>query len=132
MRAHLTTLALVLTLAGCFTGPSAESFRPARSPRGVTVELRLASQRLRGELLEVRDTAFVVSRTAGIALVRFRDVRSASFQQMSLRYEGRRAPSAALLQQMRRVSRFPSGLPPEGWRTLLAAARQDTFQLYPR
>lgn len=123
--------AALLLLAGCMTGPGANDFEPARSPRGVEVRLRTRGPQVRGDLLEVRDSAFVVlqPRGQGVLLVPFRAVRGATFRQMKLAYVGGR-PGPTTREQMRRVSRFPQGLPPAQMDRLLAAYRQPALRVH--
>jgi hypothetical protein len=127
----LLLLALALACAGCTTGPSAEQFRPAVSPRGVSVQLQLRARRadVSGELLEVRTTGFVVLAASKVVLVPFGEVRGAKFAQMRLGYVGG-TPGASTFEAMRRVSRFPGGLPPEQMARLLASLGQTELRAF--
>ena len=128
---HRLVAALLLALhAGCVTGPGAGGFGPARSPRGIDVQLRVRRSDLRGELLEVRDSALVLLETPGEGvLVPFREIRRATFRQMRLAYDGG-VPSRTAREAMRRVSRFPQGLPPAQLERLLASRGQRALRLY--
>ena len=50
----------LLLLAGCRLGPQAKDFKPANEAGGVTATVRMPSQTVTGELLEVRDSAIVL------------------------------------------------------------------------
>jgi len=117
-------LAIALLVAACFTGPHAESFRPATSPQGVELSLRLRRASVRGELLEVRDTALLVMQRTQITLVPLRAVRAVWARGYALPYRDGPATPAALA-RLRAVSRYPTGLSDEALRQLLAHAGQS-------
>jgi hypothetical protein len=144
MRTHrsLSIAALALAaplLAGCPTGPSAGSYAVAHSPRGVATELRVGGENIAGELLELRDTAFVVlaptrARAAAgtgattpagreVVLVPFRVVRRGRFAQVDEPYVGGR-PGAKTFALLQHLSRFPRGLSAENMARLLASLGQ--------
>ena len=131
MRPYPLLVALVLLCAGCMTGPSAEKFRPAVSPRGVAVQLRARGGDVSGELLEVRTTGFVVLARNEAVLVPFGSVRGAKFAQMRIGYRGAR-PFVSTFEAMRRVSRYPQGLPPEQMARLLESLGQRELRVYGR
>lgn len=117
---------LIGALGACFTGPSARTFPPARDPGGIAADLRLELRqgRLRGELLEVQDSALVVLRDDSlVTIVPIRAIRSGSFAKPGLLiangYISRRGR-----ERLRLVSRFPAGLTPELRARLLAAYGQ--------
>jgi hypothetical protein len=120
MRCSVCTLVAVLALAGCRTGPRLENFPPANSPAGVATTLGVGRQRIKGELLEVNDSGFVVRQTPQITFVPFTVVREAKFAgigAMSLR-----SPEAMVT--LRHASRFPAGIPPAVLPRLLEEAGQ--------
>jgi hypothetical protein len=123
-----------ISLAACYTGPSAQDFAPAISPHGVWTILMLdrASTTLAGELLEVRDSGLVVDQRPGIALVRFRSIRTVWYAKFSPANVSiaRRAPSAAAIAELRLVSRFPTGVPAVVLNAMLLKADQRELKVY--
>ena len=117
-------MAAAFTLAACYTGPSAKKFRPATTPRGVDARIELHQRSLSGELLEVRDTAFVLYDNAGtgLVLVPFSAVHDARFDALGS-YSGG-VPDAEWSVKLRQVSRYPYGMSPSVLQALLANAHQ--------
>ena len=117
-------MAAAFTLAGCYTGPSTKDFRPATTPRGVGARIELHHRSLSGELLEVRDTAFVLYDDAGTGLVLlpFSAVAGARFDEIGS-YSGG-TPDAEWSVKLRQVSRYPYGMSPSVLQALLANAHQ--------
>jgi hypothetical protein len=114
-------------LAACHSGPSVESFAPARGPYGIEVDLRVAREHILGELLEVQDSALLVRRGAQLLLVPLRVIKSGSFDTRGVLISGGRA-DPKVLEQLRLVSRFPAGLTPELRARLLAAYGQTEIE----
>ena len=108
-------LLLACTLA-CPVGTSVHHFEPAGSAHGVQADLRVGkhSTRVRGELLEVRDTALMLLRDGKrVTVVPIRLIRVGSFAKVDIQMmEGVRF-SPADRDQLRLFSRFPGGLTPE-------------------
>jgi len=143
VRAHRSIAIAALGLAacvaaGCSTGPSVASYRAAHSPRGVATELRVGRETIAGELLELRDTAFVVlvppsarttttgaamTATGEVVLVPFRAARGGRFTQVDTHYSGGR-PDADTFVLLQRLGRFPRGLSAENMARLLASLGQ--------
>ncbi len=121
-------LPLVGALWACPMGPSAGSFRPAHSPRGViaTVKFEHSKGQLRGELLELRDSTLLLLRdTARVVVVQMRAIRSASFRNLgTVISHGEMYDSDR--ERLRLMSRFPDGLRPEIAAQLLSAYGQTT------
>jgi hypothetical protein len=107
----------------CFTGPSAHSFTPAVTGHGVDGQLQLRNRTVKGELLELRDTAYVLATDEGILLVPFPAVRRAKFE--SFGSFGGGVPDSEWRERLHLASRFPRGIPESALTTLLAEARQS-------
>ena len=111
------------SLGGCFTGPSAQRFQPAVTPHGAQVKLAIGNSTLVGELVEVRDSAFVISSSDSIWVVDFASIRRARFPAFSVAYGGG-VPTREAGDRLRMVSRFPAGMPAGVMERLLAASGQ--------
>ena len=107
---HVLIGAATVVAAGCFTGPSASSYAPAHSPAGAQVKLKLTKGSMRGELLEVRDSALVVWNGCHMSVVLFGAIEAASFDGPDTYYDGGHPERESLL-LMRMLSRFPGGMP---------------------
>lgn len=116
---------VILSLGGCFVGPSVGGFPPAQGPEGIAADLHLKDARVRGELLEVQDTAIVVLREQRVVFVPLEAIDYGTFRQRgTLIVDGRFFDEAAAA-KLRLVSRFPAGLSPERRAALLAAYGQS-------
>lgn len=115
--------AAMLLLAGCRLGPQAKDFRPANEPGGVTATVRMPSQTLTGELLEVRDSAIVVL-GAQVVLVPDRAIERATFADTRLEIYRGYPLTAANRAQLRMLGRYPYGIPAEALSKLLASRNQ--------
>ena len=119
---------LLMAVTACYTGPSAKSFAPARSPRGIAADLRIERTRkhVQGELLEVQDTALLVLRDDDpprVTIVPIRAIRAGFFPRYGmLIVQSSVEPQDR--ERLRLVSRFPAGLTPELQARLLAAYGQ--------
>ena len=107
---HVLIGVATVVVAACYTGPSAASYAPAHDPAGARVKLKLTKGSMRGELLEVRDSALVVWNGCHMSLVLFSAIEEASFGGPDTYYEGGRPARESLL-LMRMLSRFPGGMP---------------------
>lgn len=126
---HVLVLSLLLGSAGvsaCFTGPSAAGFPPAITPHGVASRIRLRRSVVRGELLEVRDTAYVVLGDDALLLLPFDAIGNADFDGV-LSVAG--APGSAASERLRLVSRYPQGMSPRVLESLLAAVHQSELRV---
>jgi hypothetical protein len=119
----LLAAAVVAALGGCHTGPSTRSFQPAATPHGARVTLGIGNSTLAGELVEVRDSALVVSSSDSIWVVDFSSIRRARFPGFFVAYGGG-VPTREAADRMRMVSRFPAGMPAGVMERLLAASGQ--------
>lgn len=115
-------------LAGCATGPSASGFTPAISGHGVESRLYIGRrQEVRGELVELRDTAYVVINDDGLLLVPFSIVDGATFSDIG-GYNGG-APGGEWRERLRLVSRFPHGIPDPAFAALLSSTGQTQLRV---
>lgn len=119
-------LSLLAALWACPVGPSARSFPPAHSARGViaTIKFERAKGELVGELLEVRDSTLLLLRNlARVVVVPISAIHSATFTDVGSVidrgqiYDSDRA-------RLRLMSRFPDGIRPEAEAKLLSAHGQ--------
>jgi len=120
---RVARLLLVAVVAlGCYTSTDPNRFAPAIGPHGVMGALALSNTRVGVELLELRDSSYVVLVRNRVAIVPFRAVSAWRFDQIA---NWRYAPPAGLLrEQLTSASRFPYGMPPTALAELLAAAGQ--------
>jgi hypothetical protein len=125
--ALLHLLLLLLIAPGCYTSPPPERIAAATSPRGVTGEISVTRRpRVRVELLEVRDSAYVVLVNERVAVVPFRVVSGARFAQLgSYVAQPFSPPAPSVRETLRTMSRFPQGIPPGALAQLLAVAGQQ-------
>ncbi len=139
MRRSFLVSAMIFSCAACHLGMRVREFEPAWAPEGVGAAAlvewgtpRGPAPDVRGELLEVREDGLLllVPRPAGttkrVVLLPFGLIRQAQFTRMGASCELRdgRAPTDAVRERLRRVSRFPQGLSPELLRVLLEACDQ--------
>lgn len=123
-RLWLTFLA---ALVGCFTGPAASHFTPAITGHGADSRLYIGRRtEIRGELVELRDTAYVVINETGLLLIPFSVVDAASFPGLG-GYSGG-APGGEWRERLRLVSRFPRGIPDEAFAALLSSRGQTELR----
>lgn len=122
-RLGLALGAVVFVGACHFTGPSAGSFTPAVSGHGVNTQLRLGGRRIEGELLQIRDTAYVLMAVEGILIVPFAAVDKAQFE--NLGSIGRGAPDPEWRDRLQLASRFPDGMSDDALEQLLACTKQS-------
>lgn len=129
MIRSLVVAALLGAIGACYHGPSAETFELAQWPDGVAVDLRLSKSRVRvrGELLELQDSALIVLSRSQIVRVPIGSIRQGVFQERGILIENGRISERART-QMRLLSRFPAGLTPELRARLFAAYGQTDFQ----
>lgn len=130
MKAAL--IAVLALGAACLPyGPTTEKFAPAQTPHGIESDVLLKGSdrvRIRGELLEVRQAAILVLRDGTrVTLVPFVAIRTATFGDLGATIGGGQV-SRSDREQLRLVSRFPSGLRPELEAQLLAAYGQTEFE----
>jgi len=127
MMRYLLPASLAL-LVGCWTSPAPSGFPPARSPGGVQARLQTQSgTQLSGELLEVRDSAYVVLLSNRVTIVPFLSLRGAAFPHQDWGQLGSYThPSADTRDRIRWYSRFPFGMNDVALAALLRASGQTT------
>lgn len=116
--------AAALAAAGCVKkfGKGAEDFPVANAPGGVPTTITLRSGGMvSGELLEVRDTALVLSRQTEVLLVPNSAISEAQYQGGDLRAHSL-TPDRFLRADLRLLSRYPSGISPTVMSALLSAS----------
>jgi hypothetical protein len=131
MKQTLLALAVV-GLAACRAGMTVEQFEPASSPNGATARLTTADGELTGELIEMQASGLLILTGVGrpgsepsqgytLRLVPFSAVRASSFPQLGrVSIRDGQAPTGAVRERLRLVSRFPHGLSPALLKQLLA------------
>ena len=131
MRPTLAVMAAAaLAAAACIVGPALENFPPAQSPHGISLDLRLENGRVQGELLEVRDSAYVILHAGRVTLVPYRRVRVALMPAGTVDALNT-APTPAIRERLRLLSRFPQGLTPEIEQRLLETLGQPSLEVIP-
>lgn len=136
-------MALTLALAACTVGPQIHEFKPATSPNGVFMEIRLhgdivGGKRLYGELLSARPDGLLISvvdknraREVGkVTLVPYWMLDVIEPEQMGyvkVTSEGRNMDEERL-KRLNAVARYPQGLSDELLAKLLAAVDQDEIE----
>lgn len=121
--------AAILLATACYHGPSLRTFQPANSPDGIDADLRLRKTHVRGELLEVQDSALIVlTDSQTIVMVPVDSIRSGVFGERGALIGGG-GNLARELAQLRLLSRFPAGLTPEIRARLLAAYGQTEVRV---
>lgn len=125
--------ALFVTIpAACMTGPSAETFPLVTHAKGVQLIVSGKKAAVRGELLEVRENELLVledlkkkkgsgSNACLVTLVPFRQVRHTAFKGTRPRWD-RGMPTADEREELRLLSRFPTGVTPPIMAELLSCS----------
>jgi hypothetical protein len=125
--AHYGCIALLTMAAGCFTSPPPESFRPALVPNGVRGDLMInGGARLSGELLEVRDSAYVLLVKERVTVVPYPAIVRAAFEHQDWLCCNYERPGASVRDRLRWASRFPFGMRDEALAALLRVGGQST------
>jgi hypothetical protein len=116
-------LAGLVLLAGCRfgIGPRIEDY-PARSADGLQGELTAARVR---ELLEVRDTAFIVLSNQRVMHIPFRRITNVNFRNALVVRMATPADFTGRQHMLRLMSRFPFGMTPDVLQRLLQAYNQS-------
>ena len=117
---------LLLLAAGCYTSPKPETYARALQPNGDRGTIELTDGRsLDVELLEVRDSAYVVLIDDRVAIAPYPSIKSASFEHQSWRTNQVAAsPSARTRETLRHASRFPFGMRGAALEALLRVSGQ--------
>ena len=128
-RSALLVLLTAVELSGCLFGTTPSGFRPATAPQGTAVEIQTrGGAELRGEMLAISDTAFMVAASGLIVLVPYAVVDSAWLPDLGTRF-GRRGPSVRSYERVRLHCRFPQGTTPELLERLLEAYDQPELEI---
>lgn len=130
MRRLVCLLLIVLPLAACRYGTSAETFPPAQGPEGVTIRVETDSSGLRGELIEVRADGIVLRVGGQMWFLAYRLIESSRLEQYSDDFgmgDGE-VPPQELRDRMRLLARFPQGLDDEMLDDLLRLYGQTRFR----
>jgi len=122
----------VFGFSACMVGPSTRTFAPANGPKGIEADLRLGGGqgRVRGEVLEVQDTALVLLSVNRVVLVPIRAIEVGRFSRRGALIENGRV-GRGVLPWLKLVSRFPAGLTPEIRTRLLAVYSQTAPDVAP-
>ena len=126
MRRALAVAVAVLGIGACHAGLSAKRFIDTAGPEGIQVNVELGHGRLRGELLEVQDSALLVLRLTPeqVLSVPLREIRTAVYYKRGLFMYRGAFVDAATAAEARLLSRYPNGLTPAQRASLLAAYGQ--------
>jgi len=123
----LLTLVILACLSnGCSFGPTARTYRPAQTPKGVNMRVETAQGKLSGELIEVRDAGIILLVDQKLRLLPYTAILSSVVDQTSSHYSiaKQTVPKPEVQAYLRLLSRFPQGLTPELMRQLLDAYGQ--------
>lgn len=123
---RLFILTALLLSAACYTSPEPEVYAPALSPHGVhgVLHLRTGAE-AGGELLEVRDSAYVLLINDRVTVVPFTAIATGTFEHQDWMSFGSAAtPNAETRQRLRWDSRFPFGIRDPALAALLRAGKQ--------
>ena len=110
---------------GCMFGPSVRSYPPARDPSGMSVRVETRLERLEGELLAAEPERLVLVVGGKVTVVPVARVRALRPAKAVPGLPTRGRPSAASLDRLRPVSRYPQGISPALMGQLLAAYGQS-------
>ena len=120
---------IALTFVGACVaryGPEPASYPPANRAAGTIAHIIAERDSIRGELLEVRDTALLVLTLDRVLLVRDGAVRSLRFDDLRRR-EPLSALSPAERERLRLLSHFPQGVPTAAFTAILESRRQSAL-----
>ena len=111
---------------GCTFGPTARTYRPAQTPKGVYMRVETGQGKLSGELIEVRDAGIILLVDQKLRLLPYTAILSSVVDQTSSHYSisKQTVPKPEVQGYLRLLSRFPQGLTPELMRQLLDAYGQ--------
>ena len=122
---HIIASTMLVLLLGCYHGPSLHRFAPAQGPEGIAADLRVKKTRIQGELLEVQDSVLLIRSTDRIVSIPVRSIDHGSFEGLGERLT-RGVDAKDALIELRKLSRFPTGLSADARARLLAAYGQTT------
>lgn len=146
-RITMPTFVLLLIVAGCQVGSTGHDLAPARTGRGITIQLTttsdLTSASLRkhpAEVLDVQTDSLLLrslllrSRRMSqqkIFRIAYSAIEEAGFDDLSQLNFGSNGPSSNQRERLRLLSRFPQGVDEDLLRRLLNAYDQDTLRTIP-
>ena len=126
-------IATAILLAACVHGTRIGDFRPANSPEGAQVQLRLQGERTfrKFELFAVDSTGMIVLADR-LVHVRWDRLRSIDFVQLGTGYDAYNGKlDVAQRERIALVSRFPQGLSGPLLAQVLATLHQDAVSELP-
>lgn len=129
MRAFLP---LLVMLTGCVIrlGPQPEEYPPAKGTDGAWASVTtMSGSSITGELLEVRDTAWVIASSQRVVLVPFRVMRSGSVDRSEHPVAVGQRPGEDVMQDHRLLSRFPYGVSDSVLQKLLVSKGQTAIEV---
>lgn len=124
--ARVVTLTFMVTLTACMTSRPAARVANEDGQRGALGSVRMTNgSEHYGELLEVRDSSFVILTKDRLAIGRYSDIVRMEFGEFRSNAFGPTIlPSAAVLARARKVSRFPYGIIAPAMTVLLGQGSQ--------
>lgn len=128
MRRILLVLAVTMAAAACPTGPTARNHPMLIQGRGAKVAVTLRRAVVQGELLEAADTGIVVLTERSMVLVPAGSIRALQFREVAGGYHDGPADST-LLRSVRRLARFPAGMPDRARADILNRLGQDSIRV---
>ncbi len=129
MIRRFATVALASLLAGCVVATFGSGWNErslARRAAGARITLQTQRTGVDGELLAVRDSAFLVLGDGErVVLVPYRAILGGEVEDLGKRFITAGIPSAGAQERLRLISRFPQGVSPELLPELLLAYGQS-------
>jgi hypothetical protein len=105
-------MAAAVIATACMTGPSAHGFDPVKTGGGAQLKIKLNNkERADGELIETRDSAIVVMHMCGLQVLPYASIDKLVVRGYDARYGGGGHPGPGLREELRLLSRFPTGIP---------------------
>jgi hypothetical protein len=125
--AHAILIGLLVAASACYTSAPPEGFRPALQPNGVRGNIMVnGGAQLSGELLEVRDSAYMLLVKDRVTFVPYAAIVRAAFEQQDWLCCTYERPNASTRERLRWASRFPFGIRDEAMAALLRTSGQTT------
>lgn len=126
--AFTLTMSACVTRVGQHAGNMESTYRASGSPALVFG----AANTVDGELLEVRDSAYVILTPTEVVLVPLRVVDSARFVDRGKRVTRYKDLTPEQREVLRLISRYPPGMPDAATEQLLAARKQTAMRVFER
>lgn len=125
-------VALLALMAACYTSPPPEGYRVALQPNGVKGALMVnGGAQLSGELLEVRDSAYVLLVKNRVTIVSYGAIVRAAFEHQDWLCCDYEHPSSRVRERLRAASRFPFGMRDEALAAILRVSGQTSPDYIP-